>query len=454
VQKADNTGEIGIVAAADGALRVLKSVGRQQYPPSRMTFSPDGKYLACDLAARDNPEKREIHLLSVDGRVDTSVLEQPANDRVVGWSPEGRLLFASDRTGVTGIWAQVITDGKPQGSPELIKANVNPYSLGLTRSGALYYSVVSSVPDIYLASVDFVTGKVLSGPTPLAQQYFGLNNFPQWSRDGKYLAYLSRRDPNSRNGQLNILAIRSTETGQVRELHPNMRMLNVGNFPYPVWSPDGESLMVSGSDKQGREGIYRIDARTGDTTPVILATPGESRIAARAMAPDARTLYIQRTDAKSKTAALFARDLRSGGERELVRRDDLAFPSLSPDGRLLAVVSFDRSAENSALLVTSVDGGAPRELLRTSNSGPDSIGAFTTWSPDGKYVIFRKGPAAARETYRIPADGGTAVRYGAEWSVGPPSINPNGRDVAFPMGQHRIEIWAMENFLPASKSTK
>jgi Tol biopolymer transport system component len=373
IQKPDNTGEIGVVAIADGALRVLKSIGRQQSPASRMTFSPDGKYLACDLAAKDNPDHREIHLLAIDGGGDTSVLAQPTNDRVDGWSPDGRMLFTSDRTGVTGIWAQLIADGKPQGAPSLIKANVNPDSLGLTRSGALFYSVVSSAPDIYLASVDFETGKALSGPTPLAQEHFRLNRFPHWSRDGKYLAYLSRQNPNSRNEQLNILAIRSADTGKVRELIPNLMYMYPGNnFSQPVWSPDNGSLLVNGKDKQGATGVYRIDAQDGGVVPVVLNEPGQN-VSASAWSPDGRTIYLLRTDVKSKVVTLVARDIRSGQEREIVRRG---------------------------------------------------------------------------------AGGGTAVKYGAEWSVGPPSINPNGKDVAFPMGQHKIEIWEIENFLPSLAAKK
>jgi Tol biopolymer transport system component len=146
--------------------------------------------------------------------------------------------------------------------------------------------------------------------------------------------------------------------------------------------------------------------------------------------------------------------MQSGQEREILRRDALASVALSPDGTRLAVIAFDRSTKFGSVLLIPAEGGRPRELLRTSDTGPESIGAFATWSPDGKYVIFRKGPAIARETYRIPAEGGAAVKYGAEWSVGPPSLNPNGRDVAFPMGQHKIEIWAMENFLPKIAAKK
>ncbi len=455
VERADRTGDIGLVATADGTLRILKSIGRAQFPLSRMTFSPDSKYLACDLPASGNPDQHEIHLLAVDGGLDSPALAQSANDRVLGWSSDGRLLFTSERTGLTGIWAQVIRDGKPQGGPELIKANVNPYPVGLTRTGALFYSVVSSVPSIYLASVDFDTDKVLSGPTPMPQPYFGLSNFPQWSRDGKYLAYLSKRDANSRNGQLNILSIRAIDTGQVRELHPDLLMLNVGTLAYPLWTPDGAALIVSATDKQGGQGIYRIDARSGATTPLVIRASGEARvIIARGIAPDGKTIYLERRDGSSNTAALFAHDLSSGQERELVRRDALAMTALSPDGRSLAVIAVDRSTRSSVLMLMPVDGGTPRELLRTSNSGADSLGAFVAWLPDAKSIIFRKGPAVARGMFRIPADGGNAVKYGAEWSLGQPVMNPNGRDVAFAMGQHTIEVWAMDNFLPKAAAAR
>lgn len=70
--------------------------------------------------------------------------------------------------------------GKAQGAPELIKANVNPNSLGLTRSGALYYSAVASGRYVYVASIDPESGKLVSAPTPVAQPYL-LNDFPRWS---------------------------------------------------------------------------------------------------------------------------------------------------------------------------------------------------------------------------------------------------------------------------------
>jgi hypothetical protein len=139
---------------------------------------------------------------------------------------------------------------------------------------------------------------------------------------------------------------------------------------------------------------------------------------------------------------------------QIVRRDGLGNVALSPDGRLLAVTGFDRGAKSGSLLLVPAEGGELRELLRLSDSGPETLGAFVGWLPDGKFLIFRKGPSAARETWRIPVEGGAPAKYGAEWTVGPATINPDGRQVAFPMGVRTLEIWAMENFLPTIKPSK
>jgi len=141
----------------------------------------------------------------------------------------------------------------------------------------------------------------------------------------------------------------------------------------------------------------------------------------------------------------------------MIHRDMLGYVALSHDGRLLAATGFDHSSQSGSLLLVPAEGGTPRELLRLSifsGSGPETLGVFVAWSPDGKFLLFRKGPASARETFRIPVQGGAAVKYGAEWTVGPPTIHPDGRQVAFPAGERRIEIWAMENFLPTLKASK
>src|SRR5262249_24220257 len=150
-------------------------------------------------------------------------------------------------------------------------------------------------------------------------------------------------------------------TGKVRELTPNLTYMYPGNsFSQPVWSPDNGSLLVNGTDKQGQTGVYRIDTQNGNAIPVVLNDRGGQKVSVRAWSRDGRTLYIGRTDLKSKEETLCARELQSGQEREILRRDGLASVALAPDGTLLATIAFDRSTQSGSLLLIPVDGGTPR----------------------------------------------------------------------------------------------
>ena len=342
MQRKDHTAQIGLVSTTDGTVRILKSGDWRG--GTGMAFSADGRYVAYDRAANAASGQRDIHVIAVDGSGDTPAVAQPANDRVLGWSPDGKyLLFASDRSGSSGVWALPVREGTPQGEPELIRANINPSPLGLTRSGALYYGLADGQSHIYVASADFETGKVLSQPTIVPKPDVGLMGFPSWSPDGKSLAYLSRRDANSRATIMTALLIRSMESGSVRELKTGLPYLNAINTS-PLWAPDGGFLLVTARDKDGRDGIYRIDSQSGAASPLVHA---QATVILRALglSPDGRTLFLIRRDQKSDDeSVLVARDMASGHERELARRKGGPWgrgTDVSPDGRIIALTAMD-----------------------------------------------------------------------------------------------------------------
>jgi Tol biopolymer transport system component len=107
-----------------------------------MSFSPDGKYLAYDLAAdgKKGSGPRDVFVAAVDGSREIAAVVHPSDDTLAGWSPDGNhLLFLSDRNGTRGLWSQAVVDGRPQGAAALIKADLgSSRSMGITKSGALY----------------------------------------------------------------------------------------------------------------------------------------------------------------------------------------------------------------------------------------------------------------------------------------------------------------------------
>ena len=119
-----------MAGVADGSMRVLKSHGWRG--ADAMFFSRDSRYLAFDLPASDEVDQRDIFILAVDGSREVRAVADSADDRVAGWSPDGRfLLLTSTRTGSRSLWALPVSGGTPLGRPELVKTDIgSSVSLG------------------------------------------------------------------------------------------------------------------------------------------------------------------------------------------------------------------------------------------------------------------------------------------------------------------------------------
>lgn len=436
VVRRDRNGQIALIAVQDGAFRPLKSVGWRG--PTKIFFSPDGKYLAYDLPAGDTESQRDVFVIAVDGSRETPAVAHPAHDVVMGWSPDGKqLLFASDRTGAVGLWAVPVIDGKSNAAPTLLKPDIGSVSsLGLTASGALHVVREASTESIQIAALDLASGK-LSGP-PVLENF--RSRRPDWSRDGKFLAYQSTAPSGIR-----VLTIRSVESGDVRVLRPALEYFNELR-----WLPDARSLMTFGRDLKGRGGIYQIDALTGAVSFVT-----ESPINRVQVSPDGKKIYHNIAQ-----SGFVERDLASGTVREVLPRfASRGNPELSPDGRSLAVIVTDARAKTSAVMLAEVAGGEPRELLRVSL--PDRCAPFAnmSWTPDSQGVVVVKGngdfeapkPGDRLELWLVPLSG-TARKLDIDldgWNVfGGIRLHPNGRQIAFFTGKSSREVWALENVVP------
>ena len=452
-KKKDRTNQIVLVSSANGSVRVLKTLDWRY--PSNVSISPDGRYLAYDFQAEEDSPGRDIFLLAIDGSREIPLIEHPADDLFPVWVPDGnRIVFGSDRTGTMGLWTLQVVDGKPQGSPELIKRDMGRFSpIGFTRSGSLYYSVASGIPDVYTARLDLGTGRFLAPATKVAQRFVGTNFAPDYSPDGKYLLYLSQRGRTSFGLGSRVLVIRSLESGKERVLSPKLAFHRAHSLPR--WSPDGRSILVAGRDLKGREGCHRIDAQTGEVTSLVQRkTTRWGQIARPVWSADGKAIVFQRGP------SLVVRHLESGQEKVLHSCDHIHAWAVSPDGRQVAltVPSEDQAKDgtrrvvnSNVLLVMPATGGKTRELFQVPAA--DEITAVV-WAPDGRQLLFARasGPLnKEEELWRIPAEGGEPQKLALDLTakqLASLRFHPDGTRIAFTAGDRKEEVWVMENFLP------
>jgi Tol biopolymer transport system component len=456
----DRSVQMVLISVDDGALRALKTFG---WPHSgTMSFSPDGRYIAYDYPPQEDSRGSDIFLLSIDGSREIPLVEHPATDVLLGWAPDGqRVAFASDRTGTVDVWVIQVAEGKPQGSPELVMTDIGPnvVALGFTRQGSYYYGVENWVNDVYVATLDPATGK-LQRPKKLVS-HVAPDTSPDWAPDGQYLVYVSQRGPLPPGSAVYswVLLIRSVETGKERQLPLRMRRFHAFQ---PRWSPDGRSLLAQGRNYKGRAGLYRIDAQTGEVTPIVQTEticPPDC-IEWPAWSPDEKVIFTRWTS-KGPGRTIVVRNLETSGEKELHR---VASPigvgalTVSPDSQWLVFLWEDLEKGTMALKIMPTAGGESRELARVRP--PQRISALA-WMPDSRHIVYAirtTGEERKFELWQIATEGGQPQHLGLVMQGIRPyglSIHPDGRQIAFTAGTPpRDEVWVLENFLPPPKAAQ
>jgi Tol biopolymer transport system component len=437
LSKTDGTGQIVTIRIADGAMTVLRTVTWRG--PDRLFLSPDARYLAYDLQSSESDGRRDVYVMDLATRREVTAVEHSANDGVLGWATDGRhLLFSSDRTGSKGIWAQAMAEGRPAGLPVMLRPDGAGLSLGSSSSGTLYVFRIVSSRDVHLADFDLTSG-TLSRVRGFAQGFVDRSGMPSWSPDGRWLAYAAC-------AERNCVVVRSSETGASRTLGGGLLFTRD-----PRWSPDGQRLLVAARDRQGRNGIFTIDVKTGAVSTVVL---GPGFPSTPLWAADGTKIYYVHN-------GVIERTLATGAERTLMPDTGRGVLEISPDGRWLALIDAEGNQYSGPgrLVVIPTDGGNPRDALAVV--APESIGPTRTmsWAADSRSIVLARTTGASSALWDVPIDGraprkldidGTLFSKDSEGMLDQGfALSPDGRQVAFLSGRSAYEVWAIENLLPA-----
>jgi len=452
LQRRGGTNQIAWISADDGVMRALKTLPGWHYL-SRLSLSPDGRFIAYASQQQEGAAEKDILVLAADGSGEVPLIQHPADDGSPVWTPDGKhVVFSSTRTGSQSLWAIAVADGKPQGSPQMVKpgaANLRP--MGFARDGSFFYAVSKNMEDVYVAEFDPVTGKLASAPRSIPERFVGQNFAPAWSSDGQYLAYFSRRHGSRYGPGATTIVVRSMKTGEEHDVPSRLdhRILR--------WFPGNSSLLVAVVANGWK--FYSVDVKTGEATLLL----GPSRfVPDPVLSPDGKTIYYLRGAAETKIVSLRAYEIESRQEKEIFQVDwdqyILRGPAVSRDGLQIAFLVNDYKARTFELRVMPIIGGGSPILAKGHRTELGPYGS-ANWSKDGRHIFFFRlnQKTGLHEMWRVPSQGGEAEKLElAVRGLRTPHLHPDGRRIAFSSGDQAEppELWVMQNFLPELRAAR
>ncbi len=256
---------------------------------------------------------------------------------------------------------------------------------------------------------------------------------PQWSPDGKYLAFTSSRPGKAKGSQVWVMDRRGGEARQVTDVKQDLNGYR--------WSPDGKTLLLTLREKEEPE--PEKGAKEAPPKPIVLDRYQFKQDVEGYLTDKRDHLFLFDIATKKLdrlTAKVADKDYAEGDAE------------WSPDGKTIAFVSNqsapdpDRNVNSDVFVVDAKPGSVPHKLtvFAGSDQGP------LAWSPDGKAIAYRQGSGENYSIYEMQylalveaATGKVQVIGKAmdKW-VGPPVFAADGKSLLTNVGEDRVEYAA------------
>jgi dipeptidyl aminopeptidase/acylaminoacyl peptidase len=228
-----------------------------------------------------------------------------------------------------------------------------------------------------------------AGGTPLQLTQSGHDSSPEWSPDGKTLAFLSSREGNS---QAYLLSMDGGEAHAVTHLSTGADLVK--------WSPDGKTIVFTSS-------VYP-DCKDDACNKARDAEKEKSKVKAHVYEQllyrhwthwfEGKRSHVFVTSADSSSEA---RDLNAGANYDVPpdERGGASDINFSPDSKEICFTTVTDKMEaistNGDLFIVPVAGGEPKRI--TVNPGFDGNPVY---SPDGRFIAYHAQLTAGYESDR------------------------------------------------------
>jgi Tol biopolymer transport system component len=443
----NNVWQLSSVNITNGEFQLLlrKDKVPESSLPLNLSLSTDEKNIAFDFPNSSENGKYDIFLLTVDSKTETPLIKHPANDRLLGWlAGSDILLFTSDRTGTTDLWAVNTFEKRTSEETKCILTNIGDIfdPMGFTRDGSLYFSMGTFRNESFIVPFDNENGKVSINPRiSLSGMIYDIC----WLPDGESLICTQNIVEPDKSWS-NTLHLVNSKTGEAKALASNLKIEGQIRL-----SPDGRSVLVLGLDKKridDKMRIYAVDIATG--LPVEIKVKQDiSQSNSAEWDKEGINIFYTSND------KIIKHNINSGEEMILYNDKRLLHTILtrSFDGNNLlfdVVVNFDDEGLSLCnLLKIPEDGGEARTMCSYNSVQNWRFKRFAL-SPDGKYIYYSESGIASGDNStlcRIPSTGGTPEKIWElkDYFIAGISIHPEGKRIALSASHPGIEIRAIDN---------
>jgi len=339
------------------------------------------------------------------------------------WAPDGRYIYYTSDAGDTGTW-EVFRIPAAGGQPTQLTRNVVPANaafpvanraepkenLRITNDGQRIFFTSAR----YFQNIDNIYSMPAAGGNVVQHTWNDaiIETAPEPSPDGRTLAYFTRT---ARGTKIYLLDI-SKEPSWPRLFAPGNETER-----FPVWSPDGKTLLFTRGGELWIQPVNGGDARR-------LASPEYGGLGSPVWSPDGSRIAV--TSSTSGFSQIAVIDVATGKLTPITyAQREHKDVSWSPDGRTLVFTVSDGIGLSTQVATAPADGSGEPKLL-TSGRG---IRTSPQYAPGGREIAYIETTSnRAPDIWAIPATGGTPRQITRSMGKVDPSKLPVAEEITYP----------------------